>query len=336
MRTSDPAAAPADGAPVLAFSFADVGAARRGLHDAVAPVTDTIERLGADVFGLADSLNLELPSQTASLLEHAPMRVVRPVVAVLRRSVELGQWGFALGDLFWHWKGVGPIVAHLIDGALDGLAFAGELLVYFVEYLGLGELLQALWQFGFVQPLPNSNIAASQEVHPHGSIPYWQVKVDYGSVVAHIATLFQAYKSGTIASVLSGKSSAVDVSVTTMHVIHTLRNPMPDNLAVHELSHVMQYELVGAMYMPQAIHAQLFGDGYDYDNNPYGSLTAARQAGVGFSVFNREQQAQICQDYYLTKHGHAAMKGGAFADLEYFINDLWGRELIPVYRNFGI
>jgi hypothetical protein len=64
---------------------------------------------------------------------------------------------------------------------------------------------------------------------------------------------------------------------------------------------VAQYELIGAIYMPEALHAQNFGGGYYY-----GDLTAARLAGEHYSDFNREQQAEMCEDYHLVTHGMPA------------------------------
>jgi hypothetical protein len=118
-----------------------------------------------------------------------------------------------------------------------------------------------------------------------------------------------------------------------MHMIH-VGAAMDEPLAVHELTHVAQYELVGAMYMPQALHAQLtIGDpAYDYNANPHGSLAAAAAAGATFAEFNREQQAQICEDFYKEKHGLGARFHGSMQDLEYFVNDFWGRAMVPGLR----
>lgn len=329
---------PSSESPMLCGVFEKVGDVRRDIHDTFAPFSDRLELASSVALSWIDTLNLGLPSQAYSLLGHLPMRVLRPLVAMLQGAVALTAWESELVDLLWNWRGVQPIIAHLIDGLNSVAAFVGEMLVYTVEGVGLAELLQALWAFKIVYPLDASHIAASQEVHPHGSIPYWMVKVDYDSIIARLSQLFTSYGSSSIAAQLLGTSGAGHRAVTTMHVIHTGPRPMSDELAVHELSHVMQYELIGAMYMPEAIHAQtqFGGRGYDYDNNPHGSLSAARAAGEGFQFFNREQQAQICEDYYAAKHGLATQKGGSLSDLEYFIDDLWGREMIPLYRNFGL
>lgn len=50
---------------------------------------------------------------------------------------------------------------------------------------------------------------------------------------------------------------------TTLHTINTW-GPIDDQTLIHELTHVWQYENTGAVYMPNALSAQWFGDGYDY------------------------------------------------------------------------
>ena len=83
-------------------------------------------------------------------------------------------------------------------------------------------------------------------------------------------------------------------AVTTFHTINIpgAEREACIDVMVHELTHVMQFEKVGAIYIPEALHAQAT-DGYGY-----GSLDDARAAGKPFSQFNREQQAQLAQDYY--------------------------------------
>ena len=109
-----------------------------------------------------------------------------------------------------------------------------------------------------------------------------------------------------------------------MHVIHTGTGPMSPGLAVHELTHVGQYTMSGAQYMAQALHAQLAGEGYDYAARD-GSLSASIAAGRGFLSFNREQQAQICEDYHDVRTGGTARYGGTLAELETFVRDLWSQ-----------
>jgi len=64
---------------------------------------------------------------------------------------------------------------------------------------------------------------------------------------------------------------------------------------VHELIHVCQFELVGSIYIWQALRAQRT-TGYRYGG--WQQLKEDRSNGKHFRDYNREQQGQIAQDYY--------------------------------------
>lgn len=86
-------------------------------------------------------------------------------------------------------------------------------------------------------------------------------------------------------------------------------------LLIHELTHVWQTQVDGPCCLWQALHAQFFGEGYDYhiDLQRDGSTCAASAAdplGEGaqailrakpFAAFNREQQAQILMHYFVRR-----------------------------------
>ncbi len=74
---------------------------------------------------------------------------------------------------------------------------------------------------------------------------------------------------------------------------HT-RNNLP--IVIHELVHVYQYELVGSAYIPQALDAQHSAAGYSYGEAA--GLQNDHAAGRRYHHYNREQQAQIIQDYF--------------------------------------
>lgn len=173
---------------------------------------------------------------------------------------------------FVSWLGDGAIGAlgWLWDGISRGTIWALTVALHLLELLGLGEALSALWGTIFhLRPLMDSEIAASQSIHGGGQIPYDMVWVDEGSV-------FTKVNGGR--------------AVTTMHILHIVGpGAMSGDLAVHELTHVAQYESAGAIYMAQAVHAQIAGSNYDY-----GDLT-----GKHFQELDREAQAQLCEDYYL-------------------------------------
>ncbi len=80
---------------------------------------------------------------------------------------------------------------------------------------------------------------------------------------------------------------------------------------IHELTHVWQAQVYGPCYLWQALHAQLFGEGYDYAGSARG--TGRHACGVdgdgaqetlrsrSFFSFNREQQAQIVMHYFVRR-----------------------------------
>ncbi|NTU82906.1 MAG: DUF4157 domain-containing protein, partial [Chloroflexales bacterium] len=70
-------------------------------------------------------------------------------------------------------------------------------------------------------------------------------------------------------------------------------------LIIHELVHVMQYEKTGGIYALEALAAQHIGAEYDYGDAE--GLRRARAEGKHFRDFNREQQAQIVEDYYVLR-----------------------------------
>ena len=96
--------------------------------------------------------------------------------------------------------------------------------------------------------------------------------------------------------------------------------PLRDDVMIHELCHVYQYHAVGPVYALQAIHAQLlekltgvsaynygFTDAYNGDGG--GSALSTRinsnpslSNEEVFETFNREQQAQIIQHYYVRRY----------------------------------
>jgi hypothetical protein len=92
------------------------------------------------------------------------------------------------------------------------------------------------------------------------------------------------------------------------------RNRLESGLLVHELVHVLQHERLGSVYIPQCLHAQRTG-GYDYGGAE--GLRAARDGGKRLCDFNREQQAQIAEDYY-----NCCRVGADVTAYEPFIRDL--------------
>ena len=71
---------------------------------------------------------------------------------------------------------------------------------------------------------------------------------------------------------------------------------MREDILVHELVHVLQYEKMGIVYIPRALSAQSARPSYDY-----GGLVALENQwnkDNGLAAFNLEQQADIISDCF--------------------------------------
>lgn len=71
-------------------------------------------------------------------------------------------------------------------------------------------------------------------------------------------------------------------------------------LLIHELTHVWQYQTIGAVYAPKALLAQAT-EGYEYSDDYLTNdetLVEARKNGKTLQDFNLEQQGDILRDYY--------------------------------------
>jgi hypothetical protein len=258
---------------------------------------DIIKQIGTALWEKLSLLG-ELAWDFVSLL---PTRVVRLVVeqwdsissALTRLIAGIGQ------GISWKW-----IKQALIDAAF----WAFDLLVQALEVTGIVDGLQLIWGMIFdTRELTEDEITASKEVHGEHLIPYGKTRVDQHSYLVRL---------GKWVNQLFGDKNASERAITTFHIIHA-PEVLDIETAVHELTHVAQYEHVGAVYMPQALHGQSSEKGYDY-----GDLARARTDGKHYKDFNREQQAQIAEDYYLVKHGRAPYYGGSAADLQPFIDEM--------------
>ncbi|MGD9614582.1 MAG: DUF4157 domain-containing protein [Alphaproteobacteria bacterium] len=333
-RAAEITAETEQGAPLQFGVFETVGGALQQANEAVAPILDPAMQIVHGAGAEAMLSQLDVPALALSYVTNLPGRVLRLLADAMQGQGATTEWLTGFVELFVNWQSWDAVWNYLVQGVLDGAAYIGEFFMHALEVVGAGEFLQFLWaRFNRMAPLNTAQIGAAQEVHPPGLIPYSQIRVDYDSLIARLSELFSPGFSGSAFAQIFGTSGAQHRAVTTMHVIHA-GHTMDEALAVHELTHVAQYELVGAMYMPQAIHAQQFGLGYNY-NKLDGSLSASIAAGRTYADFNREQQAMICEDYYRVRHGLGARHGGTASELEHFIADYWGRAGIPWVRLFA-
>lgn len=158
------------------------------------------------------------------------------------------------------------------------LGWIGEFALYGAEALGIGEIYETLAdiiKFN-TRPLTGAEIKIGKEVFGN-SINFGLVRVDDKSLLGPSWT-GRAYVS--------------------FHTINTWGPISPDTL-IHELTHVWQYENMGAMYMPRALHGN--SDPGFYDFGGIEELKAKKDKGM--NAFNVEQQGDILRYYYRIKHG---------------------------------
>ncbi|MEM9990514.1 MAG: hypothetical protein AAF738_02055 [Bacteroidota bacterium] len=99
---------------------------------------------------------------------------------------------------------------------------------------------------------------------------------------------------------------------------------LSDELLIHELMHVWQYQHFGAVYIPRALAAQRSKEGYNYGGVE--ALWQAIHTKRNLWDFNYEQQGDIVADYFRLRQGLAPRWGKAtWVDLqvyEYFVQQL--------------
>ncbi|GMQ78788.1 MAG: hypothetical protein BMS9Abin02_1326 [Anaerolineae bacterium] len=212
-----------------------------------------------------------------------------------------------LGRLFGHlWKGVKSLKPWSLkwwkslgkaSTWMDFLKWSGESLIYLLEAAGIGEVYETVMDFikFNTRPLKGDEIAKAQEVFG-SAIDYELVRVDENALLG---------------------PSWTDREYVSFHTINGW-GTLDDHTLIHELTHVWQYEEMGAKYMPKAIHAQQTG-GYNYGG--LAELIKRKNAGKGITSFNLEQQGQILGDYYVKKKD-GSIGGSSLATYEHFVNQV--------------
>lgn len=171
------------------------------------------------------------------------------------------------------------------------LIHGGHLLCVGVfDLLGGPELAQFFTRlFTFTTPLSAEERAVMASILGETGLRYDEVRIAEGGLWENVFKI-----NGQLA-------------FTSWYTIN-LPRPSPDfpaahtranrALLVHELVHVYQYENVGSRYMTEAIYelVRTKRDCYQYGGGP--GLVEAAQSAKAYRHFNREQQAQIVQDFY--------------------------------------
>ncbi|MEO6279546.1 DUF4157 domain-containing protein [Roseateles sp.] len=178
--------------------------------------------------------------------------------------------------------GAGGLADFLWERLKSGGTWALTMLSRLFDVMGGPEALEFVTHMATrATPLTSSERAAGAAVLGETAMRWDQVRIAEGGVLHAVFALN------------GGRA------VTTWHTINMpvggAHGRSNLDIVVHELTHVMQYERVGTLYMGQAIHAQMTV-GYSYGGAA--GLRTATAAGQHYADFNREQQAQIAQDYH--------------------------------------
>ena len=191
------------------------------------------------------------------------------IVTFIPEAIQALASGGLSGFAKWLWK-----------KARRGGAWVLTLLSRVFDVLGGPEIAEFIWHLVTnARPLSGDEIAAGSSVLGPNAIRWGDVRVSTGGLLRLVFALNEGR------------------AFVTFHTINLPEGESIDTV-VHELTHVYQYEQVGTLYLGQAIHAQATGGGNAYNYGGYSGLVADKAAGKQFSEYNREQQAQIAQDYY--------------------------------------
>ena len=159
------------------------------------------------------------------------------------------------------------------------------LLAQLFDVVGGPEIAQFLMHLiTHTTPLTAEEQAMMREVLGDGAMRYGEVRVAEGGLLDWVFA-----HNGNLA-------------FTTWRTVNFPRNGRHTRanraILVHELTHVYQYEQVGSRYLGEAIYMLIKTkrDCYNYDGVE--GLRQACAVGTRYRDYNREQQAQIVQDYF--------------------------------------
>ena len=236
----------------------------------------TVER-AAD--WLADRIE-DAGGWAANLVRYLPARIARlakTLVAALAGIFTLLPSGVRIARR----GGRQHVPPFLRAAARRGLVRTIQFVLEVLDLLGAPELFALFWRIAtHTSPLTGEEIAAAAAVLGPRAMRYQDIRVAQGGVLRWIFA-----KNGQRA-------------FATFHIIN-----LPEQgdhqrsnveIVVHEIVHVYQYERAGSRYLAEAILAQR-EEGYGY-GGVEGLVDAVRK-GKQIGNFNREQQAQIVQDY---------------------------------------
>jgi hypothetical protein len=216
------------------------------------------------------------------LVRFLPLRVARLAVTLWTGLV--GVLAFAPGG--WRvWRHGGGqharpwLRSRRRQGGLRLLEIAWDVL----DVFGVPEVFALAWRsLTRVTPLTSEERAAAESVLGPGRLRYGDVRVAQGGV---LRLIFRVNGNRAFAAF-----HTINLPETGRHTRDRL------DIVIHELVHVYQYERAGSRYLTEALLAQR-EEGYGYGESA--GLHYAHSHGRRYCDFNREQQAQIVQDYFV-------------------------------------
>lgn len=257
-----------------------IKAVGRGIATAAEGVWSGLKWLGTQIFDKIAGVF----GRVMQWITRLPVRVGRLLSGLIHGIETVRPWSLAWWESLTH-----------INTWEHFLSWVGARLIDVLEIAGVGEILETVNEFVKfnTRALSSSEVAIAQKIFGK-SINYMLVRIDQHAVLGPAFT---------------GRA------FTSFHTINAWGD-LEDSVLIHELTHVWQYERAGAIYMAQALHAQIERGRGAYDYGGPDGLKDARAKGKGLLSFNREEQAQIVQDFYLIKHGQPPwVDGGTAADL---------------------
>lgn len=165
-------------------------------------------------------------------------------------------------------------------------------LVQLFDLVGGPEICQFVMHLGMhTTPLTAAEMTAVQPIFGSHNLRYQDVRIAQGGILH----LIFRYNGGLAFATWYTIHLPVKREGEERTAVSTRQN-LP--LLVHELTHVFQYHHVGSRYLGEAIYYLITTNRNCYQYGGPANLRACYQQGKHFRHFNREQQAQIIQDYF--------------------------------------
>lgn len=157
----------------------------------------------------------------------------------------------------------------------------------------------------------------------HNTRPLTKEEIEKGKTIFGDKLNYNLIRIDEKATIMTKDKGIIYVGFNTINSWGALR----EDIFIHELVHVWQYQQFGAGYISNALKAQTSKEGYNYAYNKGWEKSAS------IHDFNAEQQADIVQDYYRLKKGFGAQwkleKSVQLSDYQRFIDEINLNSAIP-------